>query len=329
MVDNKINSSDNFSVSSSNYTLISSKLPCQIVHNAGYPINMGTSYYIPMITALIIIALITVVCNGAFLFVAYRSRRLRTVHNTFLVSLSITDFFTGVVVTPLNATSFILLMNGTYPCWVLWLSLISLDAAGIISFCTIALITLEKYLAIMHAFYYRRVVTKRKLIVLAFAVRIFGTSFSPLCHLIGLSYPNVRIIFLLCLNYSGVLFYLIIFYCYGRIFQAIQKVKRRITVENTVENDRTAIKENSNAAKTMVIVIGALTLCYLPSFIEYIWWSSSKQENIPKESEAVAKFIAIGTILLNSALNPIIYYARMLLVRKEFKVNFCSSRISA
>ena len=323
MVHNKINLSDNFSISSSNYSLISSKLPCQIVHNAGYPIDMGTRYYVSLIIALTVIAITTVLSNGVFLFVAYKSQRLQTIHNIFLISLSVTDFFTGLIVTPLNITSFILLMNGTCPCWLLWSSLVSLDAVGIISFCTVALISLEKYLAIMHAFYYQRVITKRRLLLLALAVRIFGLSFSHLCHLIGLSYPKVRKTFLSCLGYSGVIFYLVIFYCYGRIFQEIQKVKRRITVENTVENDPTAIKENSNAAKTMVIVISGLTLCYLPSFTEYIWWSSNKEGDIPKESEAVSKFIAICTILLNSTLNPIIYYARMLLVRKEFEVNFC------
>ena len=319
---NKINSFDNAFVSPSNSSLVSSKQLCQIDYITDYPLNMGTGYYVSLITALIIIALMTVVSNGAFLYIAYRSRRLQTLHSIFLISLSITDLLTGVVVTPLNAILFMFLMNRKYPCLLVWFSMISLEAVSMISFITIALITIEKYLAIIHVFYYERVITKRKLLLMAFVVGVFGTTFSILCHLIGLSYPKTRNTLLLCLNYSGLIFYIAIFYCYGRIFHEIQKVKRRITAENTLENDRTNIKENSNAAKTMAIVIGALTLCYLPSLMDNIWSLSNKRENIPRALDASAKFVAIVTIFLNSALNPIIYYARMSLVRREFKMHF-------
>ena len=200
MANNQINLSGSDSVSS--------KLPCHIIDNAGFPVNIGISYCIPLMTALIVIASVTVVSNGGFLFVVSRSRRLQTLHNVFLISLSITDLFTGVVVTPIKAISFIFAMNGKYPCALLWFSVISLDAAGVISFSTIALISIEKYLAILHVFYYQRVVTKRKLMVMAFAVWVFGTTFSSLCHLIGLPYPNVRRILLLSLMYSILEFFI-------------------------------------------------------------------------------------------------------------------------
>ena len=321
MANNKSNLSNSYSVSSG--------LPCDIIDITGFPVNMGMRYYVPLITILVLIALITLASNGAFLFVAYKSQRLQTIHNIFLISLSITDLFTGVVVAPTRAISFIFVMNGKYPCAFLWFSVISLDSVGVISFSTIALISLERYLAILHVFYYQRVVTEIKLLVIAFALWIFGTAFSCLCHLIGRPYPQVRRVLLLSLTYSAIAFYIAIFYCYGRIFHEIQRVKRRIKVENAVENDQTVIKEGSKAAKTSAIVISALTLCYLPSVIDYILWPSNQTEHTPRKSVALVKFIAILTILLNSVFNPMIYYARMSLVRTEFKRVFCVGRSSS
>ena len=182
------------SVLSSNFSTVSSTLPCStIVFDDEYSANLGTSHYLPLTIAFIIIAVTTVVSNGAFMLVVFRSRRLQTLHNILIISLSITDLFTGVVVTPIYPISYIFMMSKRYPsCVLLWFRLISFNAVSIISFITLAFISFEKYLAIIHTYFYQRVITKRKVIVTALAVWIFGTTFSVSSNLIGLSYPKVR-----------------------------------------------------------------------------------------------------------------------------------------
>ena len=71
-------------------------------------------------------------------------------------------FFTGVVVTPIVVVSLTFLMNEKYPCVLYWFWLTLFSAVSLISIFILALISSEKYLVIMHTYYYERVVTRRK-----------------------------------------------------------------------------------------------------------------------------------------------------------------------
>ena len=275
MIDYKHNSSGDSLLLSTNYSSESSKFPCKVVFNGEHPESLGINYYLPMIIAATIISLLTVISNGAFLFVASRSKRLQTVHNTLLISLSITDFFTGAAVTPIVAVSFTFLMDEKYPCVLFWFWLTLLSAASLISIFILALISFERYLAIMHTYYYERVVTKRKLIIMTLAVWTLGTALPLVGYFTRLISPKTaRNVwsYLPCLSAT---LYVAIFYCYGRMFKEIQRVRRRISVENTYHNGHTALQQSSKTAKTMVLVIAALTLCYLPLMILYIlnYWA--------------------------------------------------------
>ena len=302
---------------------------CHVVFNAKNPENMGTNYYLLLIIALIVIAILTVVSNGAFLLVVSRSRRLQTVHNILLISLSITDFFTGVVVTPITATAFIFLKNKKYPCVLFWLRIISFHAVGIISFGTLALISFEKYLAILHTYFYERIITKRKLTLMAVAIGIFGTTYSLTSHLIGLRYYNVYRLLWMIIPYLGITFYVAIFYCYGKIFQEIKKVNRRISAQNTARSDHIAVREGSKVAMTTAMVIGALTMCYFPALIAYTLWPVNEKQQVKKKLEVSMKHITNVIVLLNSTLNPMIYYVKMSSVRRELKHIFCPRKTSA
>ena len=320
-----INYTTNLSNSSNQFS-VPTKLPCLTINNVEYPINLGINHHLPPIITLIIIALITIVFNGTFLFVAFKSQRIRTLHNILLISLAITDLFTGVVVTPIHAILYIFLMNAKYPCGLFWSRPIAFYAVSIISFSTLALISLEKYLAIIHTYYYQQVITKRKLILMAVAVWVFGTTFSTVSHLIALSHYKIYQLLWFTIPYLGIIFYIAIFYCYGKIFQEIRKVKRRIRVENIIPNNHTSVRESSKAAKITTMVIGALTLCYLPLFTVYILWGvAGKLVSISRSLEVLIKKFAYIIILFNSTLNPVIYYVRMSLVRREFKRIFCLS----
>ena len=314
-----------------NISAASLKFPCQIISNAVQPANLGISYYLLIITALIIIALITLVSNGLFLIVVLRSKRLHTNHNLMLISLSVSDFLTGIIVTPINAISFIYVMNEKYPCWLFWLRTISFHAVSTISLSTLLFISFEKYLAIMYTYYYQRVVTKRKITLIVVGVWIFGISLALIGDLIGLSYPKIRRFLWTYVTYLGVVFYTAIFYFYGRIFREIQKVKRRIAIENTFQSDDSVVRESSKAAKTMVVIIGVLSLCYLPLITAYIMWPPNQTMHSPglKRSELLVKPITIVTVLSSAAMNPAIYYVRMSSVRREFKRIFCLRRTSA
>ena len=313
----------NYKTNSSNNSSVLSQLPCKVVFNSEYPVNLGHNYYLPLTVALSTIALITVASNGTFLFVVFRSKRLQTRHNILIISLSITDFFTGVMVTPLYAASFIFLMNEKYPCALLCLRLTSFNTASVVSFGTLALISFEKYLAIIHTYYYERVMTKKRLTIMAVTVWIIGITFSTVSHVTGLYHPKIRVLMLSCLTYLGLIVHVAILFFYGRIFYEIQNVRQRIAAQNAVQNDQTVAQDGSKGTKTMAIVMGAFWLCYLPVLIVSLLWKPGENVTHRSKVELLVRLIADATILLNSVLNPVIYYIRMSLVKTEFSRVCC------
>ena len=325
MIKFKMNLSNVSSQPSFDHSPTSSKLPCQVILGEEYQVNLEINYYLTLIITSIIIALMTVISNGAFLIVVFRSRRLQTVHNILLVCLSMIDFVTGVIVTPVVATSLSFLMNQEYPCVLFWFWLISLYAVSMISFCTLGLISIEKYVAIVHPYYYERVVTKEKLILVTLAISILNTTFAVVIPLVGLSDLKTFRFIWSSLPYLGVIIYVTIFYCYGRIFKEIQKVRRRIAIENTIPSSYANVKKSSKVAKTTMVVIGAITLCYMPFIIANFFWrqGSYRKGMIQGKLEPSVKFAAYVAILFNSTLNPVIYNCRMSFVRREFKHFFC------
>ena len=328
MVIYRNNSSNYLPVLPTNYFRASSKVQCRLGFIEENSANPGIICYLPLFTALIIITVIAVISNGGFLIVAFRSRCLQTGHYVFLISLSTVDLFTGIVVTPITAASFIFLMYEKYNCILLNVWLISFHAVCMISLNTVAMISIEKYLAIMHTLYHQRVVTNRKLVIVALVVWIYGVTFSSVSHLIGLSYPEIMKSTTLYASFSGITTYVAIFYCYGKTYQEIRRVKRRIALENTFQNDHTAVREGSKAAKTTAIIIGALTLCYIPLITVYILSGQREKLKIPGKLEAFVIRFGTVVVLFNSTLNPLIYYIRMSLVRREFKRIFCQRRSS-
>ena len=332
MVNYKTNLSNSSLLSSYNHSPVSLKFPCKLAFNAEHRVYLGAIYYILMATASIVIALITVASNGAFLFAAFSSRRLLTEHNILLISLALADFVTGLIVTPINATSLFFLMIKCYPCLLFWFWITSFNIVSVISYGTLTLISFEKYLAIIHTYYYQRTITKRKLAMMAVTVWASGISFPAVFHVIGQSYPSIRKSLMSYMPYFSLVFHIMILYCYGRIFLEIQRVRRRIAVENTFQsfqNDHAVIQQDSKAAKTMATVIGVLSICYLPLTIAYILWPQSEKGRVPNKLELMLKPVAAVTVLFNSAINPVIYYARMSSVRREFKRIFCPDRSSA
>ena len=122
---------------------------------------------------------------------------------------------------------------------------------------------------------------------MAVAVWVFAMTFSMVTHLLGLSYNEIRKSLKLYLFFFGLVFYIATFYCYGRIYIEIRQVKRRITVENTFQNGHTALRAGSKEAKTMSMVISALTLCYLPYFMVSMPRLSGIKELMHRHNEKV------------------------------------------
>uniref|UniRef100_A0A3Q3K6D5 Beta-2 adrenergic receptor n=1 Tax=Monopterus albus TaxID=43700 RepID=A0A3Q3K6D5_MONAL len=279
--------------------------------------------------AMALLVLAIVFGNVLVIMTLLRCQRLQTITNLFIASLAVADLIMGVVVVPFGSSNILLdrWKFGNFMCEFWTATDVLCVTASIETLCVIAL---DRYLAITLPLRYPTLLTRGRAVVVVLGVWVVASliSFLPIhlkwwvsddekakkcmadeCCCEFYTNPPYAV------SSSIVSFYLplvVMIFLYSRVFQEAQKqlekIRRRERHFSKGEGKHSAARrlkfclKEHKALKTLGIIMGIFTLCWLPFFILNILVACLNLGDV-KLPFRLLNWLGY----CNSAFNPLIY----------------------
>ena len=255
-----------------------------------------------------------IVGNIMVVLAVYQHRKLRTALNVLLAFLACFDIIMGFPTIPLYAMYYInaeLFNNFKYLCIFRFFSVVF---SGNGSINTLMVVSIDRYIAVLHPLKYKRLMTKKRAKFLAIGVTIYATFtavlpvfFNTWDRMLPCYFNNVvpkwfsRYVSTFILSVSLI----ISASCYYAIFRATKRHRQRMKKVNVARmNDifRSQLEKETRTAKIMAVVLVIFIIFWFPFTISYFL-----NFLLSNESHEIMKTFAITLAMLNSFCNAIIY----------------------
>ncbi|XP_046730115.1 trace amine-associated receptor 13c-like [Silurus meridionalis] len=279
--------------------------------------SVSPAVYILLYVCSAAVVLLTVCGNLLVIISVLHFKQLHTPTNMLVLSLAVTDFFVGALVMP---PMFIWMIEtcwifGKIFCTIFWFIGSFLT---IISIYNVALIAVDRYLALSHPFFYmNRVSVRISCIVIGLDWCVVVTYIVAFSYFNGnftssLLCPGQCFLFLkevlsainLVLSLTFPLSVIIILY--SRVFLIAKKHATAIRELNNHTRPQTqkitshSMKSERKAAKVLGILVAVFLMCLLPYYIYSLLGGI-----VEIQIETIQNLMIVGS--LNSTINPFIY----------------------
>ena len=190
------------------------------------------------------------------------------------------------------------------------LSRIALRVLGIASLSHLAMMNVERYIAIKHPLQYETIVTENRLTFLSVLLWI-----TVILLTVPLSFADNNL-YLTVDNSTMFLCMAIIFYCQIVLYYETRWHQKEIAAQQVSLEAREKFLKEKKAFKLTTTVLIFLILCYLPLILARTLISKSVIKSV--NLAYIALFAGIIVAIFNSIVNPIIYCVRI----RQFRVAF-------
>ena len=286
----------------------------------GFIVRSPSSSYIGSSIAAVVVNIVLAVAgtilNSFVLIIFWKSPKLRSKLSSFAIMLLCSiDLGVGTVVHPLFALKSITMLDSPKCLYTVAYIITILFFSGI-SACTLFIINIERYFAIIHPFLHRIHFTKRRF-VLTWVFFWFFDVVSIVCFVYFTFLAKILISGSLCIIVFTSLFTYVAIYVVARK----KMLKRNEVHSNSDQESRRnfmAFLRELKMAKTYVMVVSLCFLCYLPTVVVFgIVGNTLNRGDKTPDSVVYAHNWAITLTSMNSTLNCLIFFWGNREMRKE------------
>ena len=274
----------------------------------------ASSCYLPypssvaMATINAIFCVLGVIGNSLVLIAVYRTMKLRTLSNFYLVALAVADLLTSAIVQPLLIVLVIQESQGVCIKTLETVFRALKNSSAAISFFILLFITTERLLAVIKPIAYKNFHPKRRFVAFISISVILPLMYTILRLAVSKRATSYLSAAAFLLGYT----YIII--CYLVILHQLRSQRRKMKTP-TSNNERNDVRSTRHAEKvvtsTMVLIITIYTIMWMPGFFFRILKPSTNSGEVYSWLRTTA--------ISNSALNFIVYAFRMKRFRNAFK----------
>ena len=286
------------------------------------PTNISPAVYTAFVVKTVMNAFtcpFTILLNVLVMIAVRTKRQLRTKSGIALACLATTDFIVGLVVQPLNITTFILVLQGgetlNVLCNLMEVTVTVSVTCALASLYHLFVMSGERYLAIKHSFAYEDgLVTEARIIIASSLSWLAAIIILPVGYISEASRQ-----FRSSLTVFVALFVLIpaILYFHIAVYQEVRRNKKQIIANQISSEARAKMLRDKKSFYTTTIVIVTIILCYTPANIWLVILAALKNR-IPADVRHIVLSITTTILVLNSFFNPLIYAVRIRYFRVAF-----------
>ena len=306
-----------------------------------------------------LVVFIAISSNSAFIFVVFRVQRMQTITNAYLTNVAAADlifvgfsccaYIANYTQSPVRDD---VMFRSWAGCMGIWVSALGTYFA---SLTLITLVTVEKYYALCHPLQHMTISGKgrtTKLLVITWVVgAIFGVMtalrYAGIKHLCAIwpgteQYDNMPTVVEYCtsnnpaLNVfadsSMVVPFVVVFVCslymYVRIIATLSSrpTGEKLDSDTNTSQALQALRVRNQVAR-LLIINGMIFFCcqapYRAVQVHNIWKDTTGTSFMSQAQDGALTVISRCLLMINSCINPFVYYASSSYYRSAFKEAFC------
>ncbi|XP_020899798.1 G-protein coupled receptor 12-like [Exaiptasia diaphana] len=270
--------------------------------NIEFKLRIGTTFAVLSIVVNACSSIVACVLNFLIILTFVKTPSMRTPSYILILCLAIADFGVGAVVQPVYCAELFAKMKGyeSVTCTTSYIRICSSWVLGASSLLTITAITIDRFLVLHLHLRYQELVTAKRSYTAAIVIAIL----SIFGILPGLFYVAAMI--------AGCCFsvlFLLNIVLMAKISREVSKHSANIHSQEQAVRESLNLPRYKKTVNTVHYIMGTFSACYIPvPIVASLIVANSK---VP-ESSLDAAFILTSTLwLINSALNPVIYFWRI------------------